>query len=81
MNSTVYFRVGESKFRLGAAHPAYPIDESLDPYLSKINSKSDRYAHLLGFAKIPILLIRVCVSERCSRIYVIYHKKIKYQIH
>jgi hypothetical protein len=29
MKSIVYFRVGESKFRVGGAHPAHPIDKSL----------------------------------------------------
>jgi len=26
----LYFRVGESKFRVGAAHPAHPLDKTLD---------------------------------------------------
>jgi hypothetical protein len=30
MKSTVYFRLGESKFRVGAAHPVHPLDKSLD---------------------------------------------------
>ena len=25
----LYFRVGESKFRVGAAHPAHPLDKTL----------------------------------------------------
>ncbi len=33
----VYFRVGESKFRVAAAHPAHPVDKSLKRILSFIS--------------------------------------------
>jgi hypothetical protein len=29
MTPTFYFRVGKSKFRVGGAHPAHPVDKSL----------------------------------------------------
>ncbi len=39
MKSTVYFRVGESKFRVGAAHPAHPVDKSLVKRCSNVDNK------------------------------------------
>jgi hypothetical protein len=49
MKSTVYFQVGESKFRVSAAHPAHTIDKTLQCFIQR-EARKDAISSDIDFA-------------------------------